>query len=210
MDALLVESSSLLPIPANVHCTERWIACCSQTQISSMQKLPWRKGANVIPLRINASMESSIPLSVVLFRFKIFALLCCCLNHLPAAFQIQAAAQNVESENNSANSSQSSYIHLFSVPIMFIFIISYSSFLSPHHPPLPFSNFTSNIKWQVLRGAVLGLHCSVCAFSSCGMCDLSSPTWSNLSPMQFGRWILNHWTIRADPKNVRCWSHSNI
>lgn len=31
---------------------------------------------------------------------------CCCLNHLPAAFQIQAAAQNVESENNSANSFQ--------------------------------------------------------------------------------------------------------
>lgn len=144
-----------------------------------MQKLPWRKAASVIPLIIYSKMESSIPLSVVLFRFKIFAFLCCCLNHLPAAFQMQAAAQNVESENNSANSFQSSYIHLFSVPVMFIFIISYSSFLSPHHPPLPFSSFTSNIKWQVLGGVlggtVLGLHCSVCAFSS-GMCDLNSPT----------------------------------
>lgn len=145
-----------------------------------MQKPSWRKGASVIPLRIYAKMESSIPLSVVLFRLKIFALLSRCLNHFPAAFQIQAAAQNVESENNSANSFQSSYIHLFSVPIMFIFIISYSSFLSPHHPLLPFSNYTSNIKWQILGGVlgrtVLGLHCSMCAFSSCGMCNLNSPT----------------------------------
>ena len=83
-----------------------------------MQKLPWRKGANVTPLRIYAKMESSIPLSVVLFRFKISSVLlskspsCCLSNSEPVLFASKCSWSNkTANECKRRNSRKANYTY---------------------------------------------------------------------------------------------------
>lgn len=118
------------------------------------QKLPCRKGSSVIPLRKYAKMESRIPLSVVLFRFKIFALLCCCLNHLSAAFQIQAAAHQPRMQSLKIILQIHSKVLIFIYSqfhscLYSLFLIHLQLFLPTIHL-LPFTNYINNIKCQIV------------------------------------------------------------
>lgn len=118
-------------------------------------------------------MESSI-LSQLSSRFKISSVL---LSSLSPSCCLSNSGSSPECSLKIIPLIHSKfYIHLFSVLIMFIFIISYSylSFLPTIHlSPFPIIQVIQN--GRDLGAAVLGLHCSVCVLSlGCGMCDFSS------------------------------------